>query len=195
MYRKDKKDEFYTRKAKQEGYPARSVYKLKEIDEKYKIFKESDKVLDLGCAPGSWLKYIVEKVGDKGLVIGVDSVGLKIPLAINIIFIQKSIFDLAAADIGSQKFQAVVSDLSPSTTGIKLADEVRSLELCEKALELAIKFLQPNGNFVCKVFESDMLNVFFKQVKENFRLVKRFRPMAVLRTSREIYIIGKNFIL
>ena len=195
MYRKDKKDEFYTRKAKEEGYPARSVYKLKEIDEKYKIFKKGDRVLDLGCAPGSWLKYISEKIGDSERIVGVDSVGLKIPLARNMIFIQKSIFDLTVADIGSQKFQSVVSDLSPSTTGIKLTDEARSLEFCEKTLELAIEFLQPGGDFVCKIFEGELSNEFFKEVERNFKFVKRFRPKAVNKKSREIYVIGKEFIL
>src|SRR4030043_667864 len=96
MYRKDRKNEHYTILAKKEGYPARSVYKLKEIDEKYKIIKKGDFVLDLGCAPGSWLLYVSQKVGNRGKVIGVDIEEAEIPQAANIIFIKKSIFDLKA---------------------------------------------------------------------------------------------------
>lgn len=193
MYRKDKKDEYYTRKAKQEGYPARSVYKLKEIDEKYKIFKKGDLVLDLGCAPGSWLKYISEKIGENGKVIGVDLNEKKIPLAKNIIFIQKDIFQLGKDDF-IKKFNAVVSDLSPKTSGIKFADETASLDLAEKAFELAKMFLKAGGNFICKIFEGGLADNFFKEVKKEFRSAKLFRPKAVIKGSREIYIIGKDFL-
>ena len=86
MYRKDRQNEFYTTLARKQGFPARSIYKLKEINEKHKIIKEGDRVLDLGCAPGSWLLYISQKVGDKGKVIGVDIEEIKIPKKTNIIF-------------------------------------------------------------------------------------------------------------
>jgi 23S rRNA (uridine2552-2'-O)-methyltransferase len=193
MYRKYKKNEFYTGKARKEGYPARSVYKLKEIDEKFRIFKKGDKVLDLGAAPGSWLKYIFEKIGDKGLVVGIDASELRIPLSANMRFIQKNIFDLLDKDFHNLKFHSVVSDLSPSTTGIKITDEIKSLELCEKAFEVAKRSLKEDGNFVCKIFESDMTKRFFQKLASNFKIVKRFRPQAVSRDSREIYIIAKNF--
>ncbi|MBZ1345446.1 MAG: methyltransferase domain-containing protein, partial [Candidatus Nealsonbacteria bacterium] len=94
MYRKDRQNEFYTALAKKDGYPARSVYKLQEIDKKYKIIKENSQVLDLGCAPGSWILYISQKVGNRGKVIGVDIEEIKIPKKSNITFIKKSIFDL-----------------------------------------------------------------------------------------------------
>jgi 23S rRNA (uridine2552-2'-O)-methyltransferase len=89
MYRKDRKQDFYTILAKKEGYPARSVYKLKEINEKYKIIKKGDSVLDLGCAPGSWLSYISQKVGNKGRAVGVDTEDIKITDKPNISFIKK----------------------------------------------------------------------------------------------------------
>lgn len=192
MYRKDKKDEYYTRKAKEEGYPARSVYKLKEIDEKYKIFKPGDFVLDLGCAPGSWLKYISGRIGGNGKAFGVDLNEIKIPLAINIVFVQKDIFQLSEDDF-MKKFNAVVSDLSPKTSGIKFADEAISLDLSERAFELAKLLLKAGGNFVCKIFEGGLADKFFKEVKKEFKIAKRFRPKAVIKGSREIYIIGLKF--
>lgn len=193
MYRKDKKDEFYTRKAREEKYPARSVYKLKEIDEKYRIFKKGDKVLDLGCAPGSWLKYISERVGDNGKAIGVDLDELKILLARNMVFLKKSVFELNESDFNNKKFNAVVSDMAPRTSGIKIVDEALSFGLAETAWKTAQKFLAQNGNFVCKIFESEMIKDFFNELEKNFEFVKRFRPKAVLRDSREMYIVGKNF--
>ena len=135
MYRKDRKNEFYTTLARKEGYPARSVYKLKEIDERYKIIRKGNRVLDLGSAPGSWLLYISQKVGDKGKVIGVDIEEIKIPQKTNIIFIKRSIFDLKESDF-KDKFETVVSDLSSKTSGVKFLDAGKSLELAEKAFEI-----------------------------------------------------------
>jgi 23S rRNA (uridine2552-2'-O)-methyltransferase len=192
MYRKDRENEPYTMLAKKEGYPARSVYKLKEIDEKYKIIKKSNRVLDLGCAPGSWLLYISQKVGNKGKVIGVDIEEIKIPQKANIIFIKRSILDLKESDF-KDKFEAVVSDLSSKTSGVKFLDAGKSLELAEKSFEIAKLFLLPGGNFVCKIFENESSDEFFKKVKNCFDFAKRFRPKAVIKKSKEFYIIGRGF--
>ena len=192
MYRKDRKNEHYTMLAKKEGYPARSVYKLKEIDEKYKIIKKGDRVLDLGCAPGSWLLYISQKVGDKGKVIGVDIEEIKIPQKTNIIFIKRSIFDLKESDF-KDKFETVVSDLSSKTSGVKFLDAGKSLELAEKAFEIVKSVLVPGGNFVCKIFQSELSDEFFKKVKNCFDFAKRIKPKAVIKKSKEFYVIGRGF--
>ena len=210
MYRKDRQNEFYTTLAKKDGYPARSVYKLREIDEKYKIIKKGDRVLDLGCAPGSWLLYISQKVGNKGKVVGVDIEEIKIPPKANIVFIKRSVLDLKVPILPSKiehprwqiaigksdfkdKFEAVVSDLSPKTSGIKFLDAGKSLELAEKSFEIAKSVLLPDGNFVCKIFESEASDDFFKKVEICFDFAKRFRPKAVIRESKEFYIIGRGF--
>ena len=192
MYRKDRQNEFYTTLAKKEGYPARSVYKLKEIDEKYKIIREGNRVLDLGCAPGSWLLYISQKVGNKGKVVGVDIEEIKIPQKANIVFIKRSVFDLKESDF-KDKFEAVVSDLSSKTSGVKFLDAGKSLELAEKAFEIAKSVLLPGGNFVCKIFQSELSDEFFKKVKNCFDFAKKIRPKAVIKKSKEFYIIGRGF--
>ncbi len=192
MYRKDRKKEFYTILAKKEGHPARSIYKLKEIDEKYKIIKEGDWVLDLGCAPGSWLLYISQKVGNKGKVIGVDIEEIKISKKANIVFVKKSVFDLKESDF-KDKFNVVVSDLSPKISGIKFLDTGKSLELTEKSFEIAKLILLLGGNFICKIFESELSNEFFKKVKNCFGFTKRLRPKAIIKRSKEFYIIGIGF--
>ena len=192
MYRKDRQNEFYTTLAKKDGYPARSVYKLREIDEKYKIIKENSRVLDLGCAPGSWILYISQKVGKGGKVIGVDIEEIKIPQKSNITFIKKSVFDLKESDF-KDKFEAVVSDLSSKTSGVKFLDAGKSLELAEKAFEIAKSVLLPGGNFVCKIFQSELSDEFFKKVKNCFDFAKKIRPKAVIKKSKEFYIIGRGF--
>lgn len=183
------KKDFYTKKAKEENYPARSVYKLKEIDKKYGLIKKGDVVLDLGCAPGSWLLYISEKVSDNGKVIGADMADIKINLPKNAEFIKGEITKIKISD----RFDVVVSDLSPSTSGINFVDTGYSLELCAKALETAEMVLNPGGNFLCKIFEGEGIDEFFKTVKQNFKFAKRFRPKATRKESREIYIIGKGY--
>jgi len=193
MYRKGKRSEFYTELAKKQNYPARSVFKLKEIDQKYKIFKNGHKVLDLGSSPGSWLLYISEKVGSSGLVVGVDTEELNITLKNNIIFIKKSVFDLEKSDLEGEGFDVVVSDMAPNTSGITFVDSGKSLELVEKAFEIAKLFLKPKGSFVCKIFDSSSTADFFNEFEKHFDFSKRFRPKAVMRQSKELYIIGTGF--
>lgn len=195
MIRKGLELEYYTRKAHAEGYPARSVYKLREINEKFHIFKKGDKVLDLGASPGSWLLYISEKVGARGIVAAIDIEELKSKTPSNAIFIKK---DIAEIDFNSLKsisaeFDAVVSDMSPSTSGIRFLDAEMSRELSEKALEIALQVLKKGGNFICKIFEGERSEDFFKKVKNNFKVAKRFRPKAVRRESKEQYIVALNF--
>ncbi len=194
MYRKDWKNEHYTLKAHKEGYPARSVYKLKEIDETYNLVEKGNAVLDLGCSPGSWLIYLSEKVGPAGKVIGVDTAELKIPRLKNVIFLQKDVADLEISELKkfAASYQAVVSDLSPSTSGIPGLDNARSLELAEKALEIALAILAPGGNFLVKLFEGEGREDFFGKVKKSFKTARIVRPKAVFRRSREVYVVAKG---
>lgn len=190
-----KREDFYKRKAREEKYPSRSVYKLKEIDAKYKLIKKGDLVLDLGCAPGSWLLYISKKVEEKGRVVGIDIGDLKIELPENAVFLKKDIMSLKAMDLieAEKKYQVVVSDSAPATSGIDFVDAEGSLELCEKALEIAMEVLENGGNFLCKIFEGEGSEEFYKKVKQNFNFIKRFRPQATRKQSREIYIAAKEF--
>lgn len=190
MYRKGKKIEHYTELAKKYGYPARSVFKLKEIDEKYKVFRKGDRVLDLGSAPGSWIMYVAQKVGESGFVMGVDIEELKISGIKNIRFVKKNVFEIGEPDF-KEKFDVVISDMAPSTTGVAFVDEGKSLELAEKAFEIAKTFLKPGGNFVCKIFDSKESSEFFKKIKKSFEFSKRLKPKAVIKQSREFYVVAK----
>jgi len=195
MLKEKSKRDFYTQKARKEGYPAWSIYKLREIDEKYNLIKKKDNVLDLGCAPGSWFSYISQKIGQSGKVLGIDISDIKIPLQGNMAFLKKDILDLTDSDFikfGS-KYNVIVSDLAPKTSGIKSLDAERSLELCEKSFEIAKKFLVPGGNFLCKIFEGEAAGEFFNKIKNNFKFVKRFKPKASRSESRELFIVGRYF--
>ncbi|MBU2540034.1 RlmE family RNA methyltransferase [Patescibacteria group bacterium] len=195
MYRKDKKREFYTRKAKKEGYPARSVYKLKEINDKLRVIRKNDVVLDLGCAPGSWIIYISDTVGPKGRVLGIDIEDIKIPPRNNISFIKKDILEITEDDLKAWqgKCDALVADLAPKTTGVIWSDVGKSLELSEKAFEIAKIVLRRGGSFISKIFEGECVDEFVKEVEKHFEVLKRVRPMAVIKHSKEFYIVAKKF--
>lgn len=193
MYRKDNKTEHYTMKAKREGYPARSVYKLKDIDEKFRILRKGDKVLDLGAAPGSWMQYISTKVGEKGLVQGVDIQGLEIELKPNMRFLKKDMRELASTHWKRGEYDAVVSDAAPFTSGVPSLDAGRSFELASKAYEIACVALKPGGNFLTKIFDGEYTGDFHREIQKSFPSVKRYRPKAITKQSRELYIIAKDF--
>lgn len=187
----DKRQDYYFKKAKEEHYPARSVYKLKEINERYRLVKKGDFVLDLGCAPGSWMLYLSERVGDKGKVIGLDLEEPKIDLKKNMQFIKRDIKE--ALGFFKEDFDVIVSDAAPNTSGIHSVDAAKSLELVKFSFEIVENRLKENGNFVCKIFASQAAEDFIKEIKTNFSFVKSFRPQAVRKHSREFYLIAKGF--
>ena len=183
------KSDTYTQKAKKENYPARSVYKLQEINEKYGIIKAGDRVLDLGCAPGSWMMYLSKIVGFEGEVVGVDIEELKIEIPKNATFIEEDILNFEIAE----NFNAVVSDMAGHTTGIDFSDVEETLELCWRAFQVAKNTLVKGGNFVCKVFEGEGIDDFYREVRKHFELAKRFKPKASRKQSREMYIVATGF--
>ncbi len=183
-----------TQRAKAENYPARSVYKLEEIQNKFKVMKKNAQVLDLGCAPGSWLLYAAKQVGNKGRVKGIDLKQIEIKLPDNVVAIKDNILNPEnAAFLDKNKgFDAILSDMAPATTGRKDVDALRSFELCNMALKVADEFLVQNGNFVCKIFQGNDFNEFQKRVKSKFKECKIFKPGSCRKQSKEIYIIAKG---
>ncbi|MBW2568604.1 MAG: RlmE family RNA methyltransferase [Deltaproteobacteria bacterium] len=186
----------YTLKAKREHFPARSVYKLKEIQKKYKIIKKGDCVLDLGCSPGSWLLYAADLAGKKGEVVGID---LK-PLSNEISMKLPSNARMYVGDVLSisddfsglirENYNVVISDMAPATTGNKTVDAARSFELCKTALEIAQNVLKPGGAFICKIFQGEDFKNFLDLVKTGFNKQKSFKPESSRKSSKEMYIIG-----
>ncbi len=188
---KNTRQDFYFKKAKEENYPARSVYKLQEIDKKYWLFKQGDFVLDIGSAPGSWMIYVSGKIDKMGRVIGVDIADLKIPLKNNMKFIKGDIRELVESF--DKIFDAIISDAAPETSGVHSVDVAKSLELAKTAFDIAKRALKPNGIFLCKIFEGEGTEAFLKEVETFFSFIKPYRPSAVRKHSREFYLIAKGF--
>jgi 23S rRNA (uridine2552-2'-O)-methyltransferase len=191
---KNQWEDHLTRRARSENYPARSVYKLEEIQNRFKVMKTDDQVLDLGCAPGSWMLYAAKQIGKNGRVSGIDLKQIDIKLPANVSAIQDDILNLNNRFFISEnnKFDVVLSDMAPATTGRKDVDALRSFELCNMALKVADDFLTANGNFVCKIFQGNDFNSFQKNVKSRFKNCKTFKPESCRKQSKEIYIIAKG---
>jgi len=195
MYRKDKKREVYTVKAHNEGYPARSIYKLKEINEKFRLIGKDYRVLDLGSAPGSWLKYLGEIVGDGGMVVGIDLSELRFNLPKNTKFIQKDIYELSGKELllNTSGFNAVTSDMAAKTTGIESADSGATNDLVRQGLSIAKEVLVRNGVFIAKLFENNDTKDILKEVKGCFKSARMFRPQATTKHSKEVYLIALGY--
>jgi 23S rRNA (uridine2552-2'-O)-methyltransferase len=182
----------YSRRAKKDRYPARSVYKLEEIQQKHRLIHKGDKILDLGCSPGSWLLYAAKLTGDRGRVIGIDLKPVKIQAAPNIEIITGDVFALDTGVLGSD-FNVVMSDMAPATTGHKAVDAARSAGLCEAALAIAQSVLLPGGSFVCKIFQGPDFNQFVNSVRAGFDKQKIFKPKSSRKASKEIFVIGLGY--
>lgn len=190
------KDHFF-HKAKKDNFLARSVYKLEEIDERFKILGKGDQIIDLGYHPGSWIQYASEKIGKDGLVIGSDikEINNKLLNLSNVRLFQKDVFTIKdMAELGvSDQFDVVLSDMAPNTTGIQSVDQIRSLNLVEMVFSLLPLFLKPGGNLVIKVFESNDAQVFLKSQRKHFVDFHNLRPKSVRSVSKEYFVIGKIF--
>ncbi len=184
-------NDHYSRRAKKERFPARSVYKLQEMQQKYNLIKKGDRILDLGCSPGSWLLYVAELTGNKGHVAGIDlkPVTINIPPHVTIYTGDIFSFDSFSESIGND-FNVVLSDMAPATTGNKKVDAARSLNLCQAALAVAQKALLPGGSFVCKIFHGEDFKEFSNSVKICFSTHKIFKPKSSRKASKEIYLVS-----
>ncbi|MBL9020430.1 MAG: RlmE family RNA methyltransferase [Myxococcales bacterium] len=191
--RSTRHDRFH-QKAKKEGYLARAVYKLQEIDEKHRIFDGGHRVLDLGCSPGSWLQYAQETIGERAVLVGLDRGPLQKPPRgarievgdVMTIDVKQLLGELPAFDI-------VLSDMAPDTSGIRNLDQARSEALFERALEIAELTLAPGGNFVGKLFQGPDFKRLTEAVRAKFAAAKTMKPASSRQISIEQYVIGKGF--
>lgn len=185
--------DFYTQKAKKEGYMARSVYKLEEIQNKTKLISSGDRVLDIGASPGSWTQYCLKLLKGKGIVVGADLKPLgRFRAGGELHFIQGDVFAPEVRGQLSQwgPFDVIVSDAAPSTTGNRLMDTRRSYDLVEQILNFSLEWLKPGGNFTVKVFQGGDETEIFERMKGEFEQVKKLKPKAVRKESFEYYLIG-----
>jgi 23S rRNA (uridine2552-2'-O)-methyltransferase len=189
--------DYYFLKAKSENYPARSVYKLKEIDAKFRIFRKGMKVLDLGAAPGSWSLGAAEKVGATGRVLSCDLQEARTVFPPQVTFCQENVFERTPEFEAMLReiapFDVVMSDMAPQTTGTKFTDQARSLELCQEAFAVANQYLAKGGSFVVKIFVGPDVMELLQPMRRAFTRVTAFKPKSSRAESKETFYVGLGF--
>jgi 23S rRNA (uridine2552-2'-O)-methyltransferase len=185
----------YVARAKREGYRSRAAFKLLEIDEKYKVLKPGQKIVDLGAAPGGWSQIAAKVVGPKGRIVGIDLLPID-PMA-GVEFIQLDFLDESAPGkliemLGGQA-DVVMSDMAANTTGHKKTDHLRIIGLAEAAIYFAREILAPGGAFVAKVFQGGTENQLLADLKRDFAVVRHVKPSASRTDSAELYVLATGF--
>lgn len=192
--------DYYFKKAKKDKYPARSIYKLEEIQHKYHLLKRGDSVLDFGCFPGSWSLYAAEVAGPKGLVVGVDiqeANKTPRPGSAEIHWLCQDITDpelIIRVRRIRPAFKVIISDIAPNTTGNRWADHQRSMQLVNHTLELAERLLHKKGNYLCKLFQGEDMPAFVTELKKRFAFVKVIKPESSRKESREVFVLGMDYL-
>jgi 23S rRNA (uridine2552-2'-O)-methyltransferase len=188
----------YVRRAQREDYRSRAAYKLMEIDRKERLFKPGQIVLDLGAAPGSWSQYAAARVGRQGRILAVDLLPME-PIG-NVACLQGDIADPAVADrclewLGGARADLVISDLAPNLTGISATDQARMLELAGAVRQLACRALRPGGDLLIKLFQGEEFMSFVRCLEKDFQRVVARKPPASRGASREMYVLGRGFVV
>lgn len=193
---RERKNEYYYKKAKEENYRSRATYKLVQANEKHGFIKLRDIVVDLGAAPGGWIQAARKMTGKHGFVLGVDLKPIE-PFTQEYIrtiiadFTEPEAIDLILSFL-PRKADVVLSDAAPNITGVWEVDHARQIDLATQALQIAESILSPNGNFFVKVFEGDLLNNFIESMKPMFEEVKLVKPQASRQKSSEMYILAQG---
>ena len=188
--------DWFFRKAKNEGALSRAFFKLEEIDKKRRLLASGNAVLDLGCAPGSWMQYAAKRVGPTGLVIGVDRTAIKGALPARTRFVLGDLFVLDACALrekAGRYFDVVLSDAAPSTTGERFVDQQNSLRITQRVVEIALEVLRPGGHLLLKIFQGPDTKKFQEAVEKNFQAHHVEKPQSSRRESFEVYWVGLGF--
>jgi 23S rRNA (uridine2552-2'-O)-methyltransferase len=180
-----------TKAAKAQGFPARSVFKLEEIDRRVKLFHGGQKVLDLGAAPGSWSLYASQKVGPGGRVLAIDLQEIRQAFPPNVKVAQGDALTLENAGLSAfAPYDVVLSDMAPNTSGSKIRDQAGSLELCLRALDVALALGKVGSHFVAKIFMSGDFQIARKIAGERYEKCQVIRPEGTRQQSTEVFIVG-----
>ena len=186
-----KRADHFTLEAKKQGYPARSIFKLEEIDRRLGLLKQGMHVLDLGAAPGSWMMYAAQKIGRNGKLLAVDLTEISVQVPMNATAIQGDALSLENEALAMYApYDVVLSDMAPNTTGNRLGDQTRSFELFMRALAVADKLVKPGGTFVGKIFMGEDYALAKKEVKRIFEEERALRPEGTRASSYELFLVG-----
>ena len=186
----------YVQKARAAGWRSRAVYKLEQILSKEKMLKPGMTCIDLGSAPGAWSQYVSEKLGGQVRIIALDILPMDSIADVEFIqgdFTESVVFDDLLTRIGDERVDLVMSDMAPNISGTKAVDQPRSMYLAELALDLAKRVLKPGGSFVCKIFQGEGSDDFIRDVRRSFAKVRVMKPEASRPSSREVYLVARNY--
>ncbi|MBV9947109.1 MAG: RlmE family RNA methyltransferase, partial [Myxococcales bacterium] len=190
------KPDRFTRAAKDAGFPARSVFKLEEIDRRARLFRPGMKVLDLGASPGSWVLYAAGRIGERGRLLAVDLTPIEVALPPQVEFVLGDALSLDAQGGGPlarfAPYDVVVSDMAPRTTGSRVTDQARSFELFMRALAIAVRLGAPSGAFVGKIFMSDDLPAARAELRRHYAGERLIRPEGTRAVSTEIFAVASG---
>lgn len=188
-------DEF-VRRAREEGYRSRAVYKLLELDEKYHLLKPGMTVIDLGAAPGGWCQVAVKKLGNKGRVLALDILAMDPIEGVEFIqgdFTEEEPLSALMQKLDGNQADLVISDMAPNLSGMKAVDQPRSVYLVELALDLARQVLKPQGSLLSKCFEGEGVDQLRTDLSRDFKQLNNVKPKASRGRSREIYLLARGF--
>lgn len=191
--RRSRHDRFH-KKARKKGFNSRAVFKLEEIDAKLKLIDQGNRVLDLGCAPGSWLQYAATRTGTGGSLVGIDRFAVDLGLP-NGRTLEGNVYTVEIADLlgDLEHFDVVMSDMAPDTTGVRSVDQTRSEQLFERALDIADATLAPGGNFLGKLFQGPEFQTLIKRCRRDYEKVKIIKPEGSRKESIEQYICALGY--
>lgn len=186
----------YVKQSQQAGYRSRASYKLLELDDKDRLFRPGQLVVDLGAAPGGWSQVAAERVGERGRVLASDILPMDALAGVEFVqgdFTEEAVLDELLAALGEQKADLVISDMAPNMSGVAAVDQPRAVYLVELALDMARQVLKPGGHFVAKVFQGEGFDPLLQETRKAFdKLVVR-KPGASRARSREVYLVGHRF--
>ena len=185
----------YVAKARAEGYRSRAAYKIRELDERYKLFHKGQRIVDLGAAPGGWSQVAAKRVGRSGKVIAIDLLPVEPIAGVTLLeadFGSKNGRESVQAALGGRKADLVLSDMAPNLSGIAVSDQARCMELAEIARDFALLHLQPEGGFLVKIFQGAGYDEYLRSLRAAFRKVVVRKPDASRDESAEQYLLARG---
>lgn len=189
-------DDPFVKQAQKDGYRSRASYKLLEIQEKDRILRNGMTVIDLGAAPGGWSQVVSRVIGERGRLIASDILPMDSIADVTFIqgdFTDDAVFAKILEAIDNEPVDLVISDMAPNMSGLRSVDQPKAMLLCELALDLAIKVLKPEGDFLIKIFQGEGFDSYLKAVRDNFDKVTIRKPSSSRDRSREQYLLAKGF--
>lgn len=191
-------DDPYVKRAQQEGYRSRAVYKLEEIDRRDRLLRPGMTVVDLGAAPGGWSQYARRAVGEKGRVVALDILPMDSMAGVEILqgdFREQEVLDRLLQTLGDHPVDLVISDMAPNISGVNSVDQARAMYLAELAVDLAKQILKPGGDLLLKVFQGEGFDAILAELRRSFKSIVIRKPKASRPRSREVYALARNYIV